>query len=175
MRKFTVISGGGKGPPRRDTGRARYHFQQMIIEILRALARGHDAQHRIAMHLDEFLHILSDTNVRPELVVEESIVELNKELDHRNGQDFYEQEREVIVLRALQVAAEALASDDAAKGRLGRRQSALRSAIEHQFLRREMRRELRERENRTVGTPDNHPKRTKRTPGTPGSDDDTTP
>jgi hypothetical protein len=152
-RKFTVHEGGGKGPPDRGTREARYHFQQMVIEILRALVRGHDAQSRITRHLDEFLGALPGPNTRPEVVVDESIAELSKELDHRNEQDPFEQERETIVLRALQVAAEAMAVDDGAKGRLGIRQRGLLEAIEHQFLRREMRREMRPRQQQAQRTP----------------------
>jgi hypothetical protein len=139
MSKFTVIEGGGKGPPDRRSGAARYHLQQAIIEILRSLVRGYDAQQRVTAHLTEFIQQLANTDAPLEVIVNNAIAELHKELDHKGELHISEQERETIVLRALQVAAEAMAADPGAKGRLSGREQRLRSAIEHQFLRREQR------------------------------------
>jgi hypothetical protein len=148
--KFTVIEGGGQRPPDRHAGAARYHFQQAIIEILRALARGYDAENRISAHLSEFLRHTAKADASFEAIVGDAIAESNKEIDHREAGHFSEQESETIVLRALQVAAEAIATDPAAKGRLSRRRSELRSAIEAQAIRRERRaRELRQSRPKT--------------------------
>jgi hypothetical protein len=149
MRKLTVIEGGGKRPPDRHSGAARYHLQQAIIEILRALVRGHDAQNRISTHLAEFTLHMTQTDAHLEAVVGDTLAELHKELDHQDDRDIYEEERESIVLYALQVAAEAMATDPAAKGRLSGRQSRLHSAIEHQFIRREQRMRERKRAPKT--------------------------
>lgn len=129
MPDFEVIQGGGKGPPDRRAGEARYHLAQAIVEILRSLARGYVADARISHHLVEFMRVASFTDVPLEVVIEDTIVELNKELDHRGEQSPILEEHEEIVLRALQVAAEALAIDPAAKGRLSNRQGGLLAAI----------------------------------------------
>ena len=84
-----------------------------------------------------------------------------KELDHGNARDPFQQETEGIVLAALQVAAEAMAVDPGARGRLSSRQTRLRDAIEHQFLRREMR-----KKEQRPGT--KRPRKSKRT----GPDDE---
>src|ERR1700676_5223523 len=44
MPDFTVIDGGGKGrgPGDHDPDMARHHMDTLIIEILRAIARGYD-------------------------------------------------------------------------------------------------------------------------------------
>jgi hypothetical protein len=147
MSKFTVIKGGGQGPPDRHSGAARYHLQQAIIETLRALVRGYDAQDRISAHLAEFIREFAIADAPLEVIVSDVIMELHKELDHQGERDIFEQEREAIVLAALQVAAEAMASDPGAKGRLSGRQSRLHSAIEHQLLLRQER--ARERRRHT--------------------------
>jgi hypothetical protein len=179
MSKFTVIEGGGKGPPDRRSGAARYHLQQAIIEILRSLVRGYDAQQRVTAHLTEFIQQLANTDAPLEVIVNDAIAELHKELDHKGELHISEQERETIVLRALQVAAEAMATDPGAKGRLSARESKLHSAIDHQFLRREQR--AKERQLRTSKTPKGsiaasdrapRPRRNPPRPRSPGSDDD---
>jgi hypothetical protein len=64
----------------------------------------------------------------------------------------YEQEHEDIVLAALQVAAETLAFDDGAKGRLSIRQRKLEQAIESRERARKER--IRERQQRPPPTPE---------------------
>ncbi len=139
MSKFTVIEGGGRGPPDRHSGAARYHLEQAIIEILRSLVRGYDAQGKISRHLAEFSRELNKANASLDVVVGDAISELHKELDHQGEQSIPEQENETIVLRALQVAAEAMAVDPGAKGRLSGTRTRLQSAIEHKIVRREQR------------------------------------
>jgi hypothetical protein len=135
--KFTVIEGGG--PPDRDAGAARYHLQQAIVEILRSLVRGYDTQDRISVHLNEVIRHLNNTEASLKTVVSDSILELHKELNHPGERGHFVEETEAIVLCALQVAAEAMAVDPGAKGRLSKRQSQLQSAIDHRILRREQR------------------------------------
>lgn len=133
-----MIEGGGKDAPDRHSGAARYHFEQLIVEILRALVRGQDGERRIASHLAEFTRHMTETDAGLAVVIDDAITELNGELDHQGEHNVLEQQRETIVLRALQVAAETMASDPGAKGRLGSRQRVLDAAIEHLFLRRKM-------------------------------------
>ena len=148
-----MIEGGGAGPPDRHAGAARYHLQQAIVEILRAVVRGHDGEHRISTHLAEFNRHMVSGDAPLHVIVGDAIAELHQQLDHEGGRDIFEQERETIVLRALQVAAEAMATDSAAKGRLSGRQSRLAAAIEHQFLRREMRAREQQRTRPKPATP----------------------
>jgi hypothetical protein len=133
MSKPTVIEDGGKGPPDPHAGQARYHLQQAIIETLRALVRGYDAQGRISTHFAQFTRHMTQTDARLEVVVGDALAELHKELDHQGERDLFEEERESIVLCALQVAAEAMAKDSGTKGRLSGRQSRLHSILPKSF------------------------------------------
>jgi hypothetical protein len=151
-RKFTVHEGGGRGPPGRHSAMARHHLQQAIIEILRSLVRGYDGRSAIAHHFSEFTHRLNEGDDPLRKVIEDAIAELHKELYHGAQADPYQQEREDIVLAALQVAAEMLAFDDGAKGRLSIRQTKLDQAIESRARAREERR--RERRAQPPRTPE---------------------
>jgi hypothetical protein len=152
--KLTVIEGGGQGPPNRHGEAARYHLQQAIIEILRSLVRGYDGHGTIAHHLAEFSRHMSDAGLSLGRVIEDAIIELHEKLQHHGEREIFEreQEREEIVLAALQVAAETLASDDAAKGRLSIRKRKLEQAIESQRTAREER--ARERLQNAPKTPE---------------------
>jgi hypothetical protein len=129
-RKFTVHEGGGRGPPGRHSEMARQYLQQAIIEILRTLVRGYDGRGSIAHYLSEFTRWLNQCDDPLWKVINDAMAELHKELDHGAQANVYEQEHEDIVLAALQVAAETLAFDDGAKGRLSIRQRKLEQAIE---------------------------------------------
>lgn len=131
--KFTVIEGGGQGPPDRHGAMARHHLHMLILETLRALTRGTDPEERISTHLEQLVEHLIAADIPITSVVKDVIVDLNKRLDHRDERDIFEERTEPIVLAALQVAAEALANDPAAKGRLSGRQQRLRAAIESQI------------------------------------------
>lgn len=134
MSKFTVIEGSGRGPPDRHSDAARYHLEQAIIEILRSLVRGYDAGQRVSHHLTEFVRHLPETSTSLEAIIADALDELHREIDHGVKAGEIEGERESIVLTALQVAAETMATDPAAKGRLSSRQSRLDAAIEHQRI-----------------------------------------
>jgi hypothetical protein len=58
---FTVIDGGGKGrgPGDHDPDMARHHMDTLIIEILRAIARGYDHENRVGRTLLELFNRLS--------------------------------------------------------------------------------------------------------------------
>jgi hypothetical protein len=86
---------------------------------------------RVSHHVTEFTRHIPETSTSLEAIIGGAIRELNKELDYRNQASEFEGECEAIVLAALQVAAEAMATDPAAKGRLSGRQSRLNAAIEH--------------------------------------------
>lgn len=137
--KFTVIEGGGRGPPDRHAAMARHHLQMLIIETLRSLARGDDPQDRVAGQLEQLFEHLTGTEVPLRSIVRDVVTDLNKKLDHGAERDIFEDKIEPIVLAALQVAAEALADDPAAKGRLSGRQQRLRAVIESQVRERKQR------------------------------------
>jgi hypothetical protein len=118
---------------------ARQYLQQAIIEILRTLVRGYDGRGAIAHYFSEFTHWLNQGDDPLRKVIEDAIAELHRELDHGAQADPYQGEREDIVLAALQVAAETLAFDDGAKGRLSIRQTKLDQAIESRARAREQR------------------------------------
>jgi hypothetical protein len=150
-RKFTVHEGGGRGPPGRHSAMARQHLQQAIVEILRSLVRGYDGRGAIAHHFSEFIHWLKEADDPMRKIIEDAVSELHKELDHGAQAHFSQQEREDIVRAALLVAAEALAFDDGAKGRLSIRQTRLDQAIESRAQARERR--ARERLQQRPQTP----------------------
>jgi Phage integrase family len=114
----SIIEGGGRGPPDRSSGQARYHLRQAIIEILRSLVRGYDAEARVANHLTELHREIVEAKLDPDKVVSDVLFEANKDLDHNIDRDIDQDQWEPIVLRALQVAAETLADDPGAKGRV---------------------------------------------------------
>jgi hypothetical protein len=140
LTRFSIIEGGGRGPPDRSSGRARYHLRQAIIDILRSVVRGYDAEARLTNHLTEFYREIVEAELDPQRVVSDVLYEAHKDLDHNLDRDSYQDQWEPIVLRALQVAAETLADDPGAKGRASKMQSHLGSAIDHRALRHEMRR-----------------------------------
>jgi hypothetical protein len=139
-RKLTVIEGGGRGPPGRHSEMARQYLQQAIIEILRTLVRGYDGRGSIAHYFSQFTHWLNQGDEPLWKVINDAMAELHKELDHGAKANVYEQEHEDIVLAALQVAAETLAFDEGAKGRLSIRRTKLDQAIESRARAREERR-----------------------------------
>jgi hypothetical protein len=98
LRKFGIIEGGGRGPPDRSSGNARYHLRQAIIEILRSLVRGYDAEARVANRLTEFHREIVEAKLDPDKVVSDVLFEANKDLDHNIDRDIYQDQWEPIVL-----------------------------------------------------------------------------
>jgi hypothetical protein len=90
-------------------------------------------------HLIEFYREIVEAKLDPDKVISDVLFEANKDLDHNIDRDIHQDQWEPIVLRALQVAAETLADDPGAKGRVSKMQSRLSSAIDHRALRHEMR------------------------------------
>jgi hypothetical protein len=52
--KFTVIAGGSRGREPPGVLQARNHFRQLVVELLRAIARGDDYESRVTRELLEF-------------------------------------------------------------------------------------------------------------------------
>jgi len=143
MTKFTIIDGGGEGrPPRSEfhTARARETLGTLIIELLRALARGDDNGMRVTDALIDFYKHASQSEAPLGLIVEDKINRsYERALAHVYRDDSVDAEIRDICQAALRVVAEALAPDTAAKGRKSSREDALRKAIERHVLESEKR------------------------------------
>ncbi|MGA0595189.1 hypothetical protein [Enterovirga sp. CN4-39] len=138
MPEFTVIEGGGGepgGPGDREAARARYALKVLLMECLRAVARGDDHGVRVTRALLDLYERLSAVNapiykvVQP--VVEEAYkaaVEVPWDTDER-----YLDYRRPIIEASLRVAAEAIADDPAARGRKSQRETSLDRAIEEKI------------------------------------------
>lgn len=75
MSKFTVIEGGG--PSNRHDSFARQALRRFIVEILRALARGHDVSGRSARELAKLFEHLSATDTSLNSIVDDVIAGLH--------------------------------------------------------------------------------------------------
>jgi hypothetical protein len=85
MPDFRVIQGSGnsQGSGKKcdaDGGWARHHLHSLIIELLRALARGDDAQGRVAGDLEGLLNHLPKTSAQVAKLVDEVIFELHADI-----------------------------------------------------------------------------------------------
>jgi hypothetical protein len=116
MPDFTVIDGGGKGrpPPDYDADMARQHMNTLIVEILRAVARGNDYENRVGRALIEMYNRMAATSSVPIYEITSGpIAEAHAAIDsEREG---YQMEVAGIVLASLKVAR--CTSDGFAKGR----------------------------------------------------------
>ena len=138
MPEFTVIEGGGGepgGPGDREAARARHALKTLIMECVRAVARGDDYGVRFTRALIELYETLSAVKapiykvVQP--VMEEAYkdaIEVAWDVDEK-----YVDYRRFIVAASLRVAAEAMADDLAARGRKSQRETTLDRAIEEKI------------------------------------------
>jgi hypothetical protein len=78
MANWTVIEGGGGDPPDRDAVFARQALRMMIVEVLRALARGNDPELRIVNLLVDFTKHANSMKTPLWSVIAEVISEMNK-------------------------------------------------------------------------------------------------
>jgi hypothetical protein len=136
MPDFTVIEGGGQ-PDAWKAERAQAEFGTFVIELLRALARGEDHSRRVSEALADFLKAARETQTNLSGLVHDEIAALaERALAQRNDGTLSDERKEIVRL-SMRVAAEAMARDPAAKGRLSSREGALMSAIEDLVLSRE--------------------------------------
>jgi predicted component of type VI protein secretion system len=75
MAKFTVIE--GRDPANFQDGLARRALRRFIVEILRALARGHDVSGRSAHELTKLFEHLSATDTSLSSIMDDVVVELH--------------------------------------------------------------------------------------------------
>jgi hypothetical protein len=131
MPDLKVIEGGGGGG--KDTyaaHRARVFFQDLVIELLRDLAREAPESWRVSKLIFEFWKAAAESQVPVFELIEPVLRDSRDELFQADYSSPKQQEREEIIRHAFRVAAESLASDGAARGRASQRESRLRTAIE---------------------------------------------
>ena len=144
MPRLTVIDGGqgyGRGPNDPGSRNARYVLEDLFVEVLRAVARGHDGQSRLAKRLAAFADV-APTLTRPlDEILNEVLLDFTQRITPEEASR-YETLRELknVMFASLYLAAEMGATDNGAKGRAGRRQSQLLGCFERAVVRREIRR-----------------------------------
>jgi hypothetical protein len=146
MPDFTVIEGGGgkdeDGPKDWRVLNAgvfaEEQFEQLTIEILRAVARGTDAQRRVSGTIKDLFHNLqlSERPVSP--LVEEGIRRINVRLVPEEFSD-YDHDLGWLLSAALRLAAERVATDGFARGRASQRLADFKRAMEDYLIVREER------------------------------------
>jgi hypothetical protein len=78
MAKFTVIEGGDSANSANfHDGLARRALRRFIVEILRALARGHDVSGRSARELAKLVEHLSSADTSLNSIVDDVVAELH--------------------------------------------------------------------------------------------------
>jgi hypothetical protein len=136
--KLTVIEGGGPRDP--HEGPARYHFQRLICEILRGLARGDDLGQRVQTEMLAFQeHSAAVETALLSRIISDVLRDLHKELIWEDVTDDYIVEHQAIIQTALRVAAETVADDSFAKARCQDREHELRRDIDQYIVGRERR------------------------------------
>jgi hypothetical protein len=139
---FTVIDGGGKGPPDQggpNDADARYHLRRLAVELLRALARGDDHGGRLWGEIIAFINHAVELK-RPPLgtLMAEVFQELAQEISPE-GKKRYEADLDLIVLSALRVAAETWTDDGFTRARKSDRLRDLDRQIEDYVVEQERR------------------------------------
>jgi hypothetical protein len=137
MANWTVIEGGGGDPPDRDAVFARQALRMMIVEVLRALARGNDPELRIVNLLVDFTKHANSMKTPLWSVIAEVISEMNKEVVREGARDDGEGGIEDIIRSALAVAGELCTDDGFAKARISKKMGYLRFDIEQHIIARE--------------------------------------
>lgn len=143
MPDFTVVEGGGNGsrPDLRDKYRAnaRRAFRRLVVEMLRALARGSDSEDRVMSAMKEFITNASDGELQTSTIVEEAIGMLSTAAFEADEDDDPSKERKAILETGLRVIVESLAEDPAAAGREQKRIRDFRRAVDEYVVAREAR------------------------------------
>jgi hypothetical protein len=137
MADLTVIEGGGAGrpPPDGEAESARRALRMMIVELLRALARGDDPELRIASLIVDFTRHASLMKTPLPSVVADVISAMSKEVTRQGPRG--EADLEHVVSSALAVAGEICTDDAFAPMRIERKTSHLRLRIEQHIMDRE--------------------------------------
>lgn len=137
MPDFTVIEGGGK-PQNYEADAARQAFERLVIEILRALARGDNSCARVVDELFSFLDHANTAKAPVGPLVERALSNLREDsLPESEAWDDPEAPMAEIARHGLRYLAESMARDPAARGRRGSRRQDLVQRIEHYVIGRE--------------------------------------
>ena len=113
-----------------DDQQARDHLQQFIVELLRALARGNDAWPVTSTLVDTLKHI-KKASTPLAVLMDEVVSESHRRIASESDEMDYATPMKSILKSSLQVMAESLCQDPAARGRRGRRMNDLRGHIEN--------------------------------------------
>ena len=146
MPEFTVIQGGGNGLDF-ESEVAQQAFEQLIIEALRAIARGDDRDFRVVDALIAFTQRLDTAKTPLPTIIQNVFASLHERTFSEGEPAARERDLKDIVRASLKFAAETMALDSAARGRLSSRRSDLTTLIEHYVIGREER--ARENANRS--------------------------
>jgi hypothetical protein len=128
-----VIEGGGKS---RDVGAEKTiaAFRQLVIELLRSLARGGDDEGRVTTGIMDLVEIAA-TSQRPVVnLVRDAVADLRGEILESAPNDERAAGIQEIVTSALLLAAESMTDDEAASGRRAQRLHDLERAMERFVL-----------------------------------------
>lgn len=132
-----------EGNPSPEERRAAYAqamaadtFEVLAIEILRAVARGPDNAYRTGVAVQALFERLAAPGVHLHASVHEGVGNLHERL-MPSDRDSYDEDLRWLLVCALRLAAEMLATDGFAKGRASQRQDDFRRALERHLLERE--------------------------------------
>jgi hypothetical protein len=133
MPEFEVIEGGGK---RRDVeaDMARSRMNTLIIELLRAVARGDDRENRVGRTLIDLFKHMSATDAPVYYMTSGPIMDAYESISGGRDPDRYQTEIADIVLASLRVAAETCASDGFSKGRKSQAKTRLGQEVERHVI-----------------------------------------
>jgi hypothetical protein len=133
MPKFEVIEGGGR---RRDVkaDMARSRMKTLIIELLRAVARGSDPENRVGRTLIDLFHYMSATDVPVYFITSTPIADAHKSITEDIDPGGHHTEIADMVLASLKVAAEGGTSDSFSAGRKSQAEAKLSRAVERHII-----------------------------------------
>lgn len=130
MPDFTVIEGGGKSPPPDDFNRrlAAQAFRVAMVEMLRAIVRGNDPQHRVIQSLADFYGMLAATQDQLG-VIDDVIATMHANIPKDETEFKYRRAIPEIIESSLRLIAEKSAHDEFARSRANKNREKLESAI----------------------------------------------
>jgi hypothetical protein len=136
MPDFEVIEGGGKrrGPRDFEADMARSRMNTLIIELLRAVARGDDRENRVGRTLIELFKHMSATDAPVYDMTSGPIADAHKSVSEDRDLERYQTEIADIVLASLRVAAESCTSDGFSAGRKSQAETRLRQEVERHVI-----------------------------------------
>ncbi len=141
MPDFTVIEGGGGSVARtdHDVSAVQLAFRRLIIEFLRATARGDDCGRKLSNSISEFYQEATSSRVPLSKIFDPVLRETHDDVLAQKFDESVGDERRWILLSSLRVIAESMATDPAARGRLSSRTSEFDRALESIMVEKERR------------------------------------